>query len=139
MFQPLAVRGFEWMQCSCPAEGLTDFENWRNIPCILELDLEYPKELLDLHNYYILASERLMINKVEKLIPNLNNKEKHVMHFKNLKHYLDLGLRIKMIKRVISFKKEPWLKKYIELNTKLRAIAKNEFEREFFRVMNSFV
>ena len=44
-----------------------------------------------------------------------------------------------MIKRVISFKKEPWLKKYIELNTKLRAIAKNEFEREFFRVMNSFV
>ena len=127
------------MQRSCPAEGLTDFQNWRNIPCILELDLEYRKELLDLHSYYTLASERLMINKVEKLIPNLNNKEKHVMHFKNLKHYLDLGLRIKMIKRVISFKKEPWLKKYIELNTKLRAIAKNEFEREFFRVMNSFV
>ena len=118
---------------------MTDFENCRNIPCILELDLEYPKELLDLHNYYILASERLMINKVEKLIPNLNNKEKYVMHYKNLKQYLDLGLRIKMIKRVISFKKEPWLKKYIELNTKLRAIAKNEFEKEFFRVMNSFV
>ena len=132
MFQPLAVRGFEWMQRSCPAEGLIDFENWRNIPCILELDLEYRKELLDLHNYYILASERLMINKVEKLIPNLNDKEKHVMHSKNLKQYLDLDLRIKMIKKVISFKKEPWLKKYIELNTKLHAIAKNEFEREFF-------
>ena len=99
------------MQRSCPAEGLIDFENWRNIPCILELDLEYRKELLDLHNYYILASERLMINKVEKLIPNLNDKEKHVMHSKNLKQHLDLDLRIKMIKKVISFKKEPWLKK----------------------------
>ena len=65
---------------------------WRKIPCILEVDLEYPNELHDLHNDYPLAPERIMCkNKVEKLKPNLQNKEKYVIHYKNLKQYLSLG------------------------------------------------
>ena len=52
-----------------------ELQNWKSRSCILEVDLEYPKELHDLHNEYLLASERLMVNKVEKLIPNLYDKK----------------------------------------------------------------
>ena len=68
---------------------MTEFENWRNIPCILEVDLEYPQNLHDLHNDYLLAPKRLIINKVHKLVPNVNNIEKCVIHHKNLIKNLD--------------------------------------------------
>ena len=64
----------------CVSKWMTKFNNWKNIPCILEVDLEYPENLHNLHNDYPLAPERLMINKFEKLIPNLNNKKKYVVH-----------------------------------------------------------
>ena len=115
---------YEWAMCwSLPVgnfKWITDFDNWRNIPCILEVDLGYPKELHDLHNDYPLAPERLIINGVEKLIPNLNDKDIYIVHHNTLKQYLHLGLRIKKIHRDISFEEEPWLKNYIELNTNLR-------------------
>ena len=75
MCQLLPVGNFKWM---------TDFKDWGNVRCILEVDLEYPDHLHDLHNDYPLAPESLVINGVEKLIPNLNNK---VKHHKNLKQY----------------------------------------------------
>ena len=61
------------MQPRCPVKGLTDFDYWQEVPCILEVDLENSKELHDLHNDYALAAEGLMINMVEKLVPNLND------------------------------------------------------------------
>ena len=68
MMKPLPVGGFKWMS---PLE----LENWMDFPCILEVDLEYPRELHDAHNDYPLAPERLQINNVEKLIPNLSDKK----------------------------------------------------------------
>ena len=79
MSRKLPTHGFKWMN---DKELLV----WRKIPCILEVDLEYPDKLHDLHNDYPLAPERIMCeNKVEKLIPNLRNKEKYVLHYENLK------------------------------------------------------
>jgi len=130
MSLPLPVRGFKWM---------TDLKNWREHSdregrgCILEVDLEYPKKLYDLHNEYPLAPGRIEINKVETLIPNLNEKKKHVLHHKILKQYLDLGLKLTKIHRGISFDEKAWLKPYIELNTNLRSKAQNEFEKDFFQ------
>ena len=98
-------------------------ENWEDIPCISEVDLEYPCELRDLHNDYPVAPERLKIDNVEKLIPNLWDKEKYVVHRKNLKLYPELGLKLKKIHRGIKFREEPWMKSYIELNTRLRTEA----------------
>ena len=72
MSEPLPTKGFKWMT----EEELQD---WQGQCCILEVDLEYPEELHDLHNEYPLAPERLEINKVEKLIPNLNNKTSYVL------------------------------------------------------------
>ena len=130
MMKCLPVGDFEWMEEK-------ELKDWKNIPCILEADLEYPKNLPDLHNDYPLAPERFQIGSVEKLIPNLWDKEKYIVHHENLKLYLELGLKIKKIHRGIKFK-EPWMKSYIELNTRLRANGKNDFEKDFFKLMNIF-
>ena len=132
MCEPLPVGGFSWADEK-------EFEKWENFPCILEVDLDYPKELHDLHNDLPLAPERIIVNNVEKLIPTLNKKEKYVIHHRNLKQYLQMGLKLKKIHRIIKFKEEAWLKPYIELNTKLRANGKNDFEKDFFKLMNNSV
>ena len=133
MSMKLPTHGFKWMNDKELPVG-------RKIPCILEVDLEYPKELHDLHNDYPLAPERVKCkNNVEKLIPNLRNKEKYVLHYKNLSQYLDLGLRLTRIHRGIKFEESEWLKSYIDTNTKLRTKAINNFEKDFFKLMNNSV
>ncbi|ELU13788.1 hypothetical protein CAPTEDRAFT_213858 [Capitella teleta] len=108
--------GFKWM-------SETELGSWYNHSCILEVDMEYPKELHDLHNDYPLAPESLKVGNINKLIPNLNNKEKYVVHYENLKLYESLGLKITKIHRGIN----------------LRAKANNEFEKDFFKLMNNSV
>lgn len=106
MSEPLPVDGFEWIYGA-------EIQNWNEIcnekgkGCILEVDLEYPNELHDAHNDYPLAPERLKINKVNKLVPNLNNKEKYVVHYKNLKQYLGPGLKLTKIHRELNLMREP--------------------------------
>ena len=132
MSKPLPTHGFEWMK-------VNELETWELYSCILEVDLEYPENLHELHNDYPLAPEQIVVNKVSKLIPNLGNKKKYVLHYENLKQYLKLGLKLTHIHRGIKFKESPWLEKYISLNTKLRTEAKNEFEKDFFKLMNNSV
>ena len=136
MSQPLPVDEFKWM-------NELELQNWNRLcegkGCILEVDLEYSKELHDTHNEYPLAPERLRVNKVNKLIPNLNNKGKYVIHHKNLKQYLDLGLKLIKIHRGVKFNEKAWLKAYIQLNTNLRTKGTTEFEKDFFKLMNNSV
>ena len=132
MSKPLPTHGFKWMNTS-------ELNVWEKTPCILEVDLEYPKELHDLHNDYPLAPEQIVVNKVGKLTPNLWNKKNYVIHYENLKQYLNLGLKLANIHRGIKFKESQWLKKYIALNTDLRTKARNEFEKDFFKLMNNSV
>ena len=132
MSKPLPMHGFEWMSES-------DLENKKSMPCILEVDLDYPESLHDTHNDYPLAPERIIINKVDKLVPNLNNKKNYVIHCVNLKLYERLGLKITKIHRGLKFEERAWLKEYIDLNTELRTKAKNDFEKDFFKLMNNSV
>ena len=132
MSKPLPTHSFKWMKDS-------ELEKWETYSCILEVDLEYPKSLHDLHNDYPLAPEQIEMNKVDKLIPNLGYKEKYIIHYEHLKQYLSLGLKLVKIHRGIKFEESPWLKKYIDLNTNLRTKAKNEFEKDFFKLMNNSV
>ena len=138
MSKPLPTHGFQWML----EEELSDWKELSSkdgVGCILEVDLDYPSELHDLHNDYPLAPETLKINGVDKLIPNLNNKTKYILHYENLKQYESLGLKITKIHRGIRFKESPWLKTYIDLNTQLRTNAANGFEKDFFKLMNNSV
>ncbi len=132
MSHKLPVKNFYWM---CESE----FKFWRSKPCILEVDLEYPKELHDFHSEYPLAPERLQINKVDKLVPNLHDKKKYVLHYKSLKLYLRLGLKLTKIHRGITFVEKAYMKKYIDLNTELRKKGTTDFEKDFFKLMNNSV
>ncbi len=132
MSQPLPTHGLRWM-------SEHDLKNWNNTPCILEVDLEYPAELHDQHNEYPLAPERLMLSKVEKLVPNLNNKTRYVLHHENLKLYTRLGLRLTNIHRGIKFQESNFLALYIQLNTDMRIKGTTDFEKDFFKLMNNAV
>ena len=77
--------------------------------------------------------------KVAKLVPNLWNKRKYVIHYRNLKQYLSLGTKLTKIHRVLQVKQEAWLKPYVELNSQLRREAKTDFEKDLFKLMNNSV
>ena len=126
---------------------------------IYEVDLEYPSELHHLHNDYPCAAEKLNVTddllshychnikkrfqinsgNVQKLIPTLHDKEKYLLHEENLKLYLSLGLKLKRVHRVLQFHQKPWLKEYIDFNTKMRKEGKNSFKKDFFKLMNNSV
>ena len=137
----------------------TFFDKKKGIGHIYEVDLEYPKELHDLHNDYPCAPEKLKVSddmlsdycreikdkfnissgNVNKLIPTLRDKKNYVLHEDNLKLYLSLGLKLKKIHRVLEFREKQWLKEYIDFNTEKRKNAKNAFEKDFFKLMNNSV
>ena len=83
--------------------------------------------------------ERIKINKTQKLVCNLHDKKKYVVHISILKQALDHGLKLKKVHRVIEFNQEAWLKKYIDMNTELRKKASNDFEKDFFKLMSNAV
>ena len=138
MSQPLPVGDFAWMTEK-------ELQNWEKFVleegkgCILEVDLLYPRELHDLHNDFPLAPEILELGKVQKLTQNLRDKKEMVLHGRNLEQVLSLGMKLKSIKRGISFSEKPFMKCYIDKNTELRAKGKTKFEKEFFKLMNNSV
>ena len=78
MSKQLPTSGFEWMTDD-------ELDDWKHLSCFLEVDLEYPEDVHNLHNDYPPAPERIRIKNVEKLIPNMNNKTNYVVHYENLK------------------------------------------------------
>ena len=81
----------------------------------------------------------MKIDKTQKLVCNLSNKKKYVVHISIFKQALNHGLKLKKVHRVIEFNQEAWLKKYIDMNTELRKKASNDFEKYFFKLMNNAV
>ena len=145
MSQSLPTGGFKWLsQKRIDKKDLGKYTDDSKKGLILEVDLEYPHELHNLHNDYPLAAEKLCVKKdklspyceqirqkynitigqVKKLIPTLSDKVKYVLHYRNLELYLDLGLKLKKVHRVRQFDQSPWLKEYIDFNTHKRTQAK---------------
>ena len=160
MSQYLPTGRFRWMtQKQIDKIDLAKYKEDSDKGIILEVDLKYPKELHDLHNDYPLAAEKIKVTNdmlseycknisdkynisiglVHKLIPTLSNKKNYVLHYRNLQLYLSLGLKVDKIHRVLEFKQSPWLKQYIDFNTEKRKSAKNDFEKDFFKLMNNSV
>ena len=101
--------------------------------------LNSQKRLYDLHSDLSFLPERMEINKCKKLVCNLFNKKEYVIHVNSLKQALNHGLKLKKIHRVIEFNQESWLKPYMDMNTELRKAAKNDFEKDLFKLMNNSV
>ena len=81
----------------------------------------------------------MKIGRVEKLVPNLRDKKRYSVQIKTLNQALKHGLKLKKVHRVIEFQQSKWMKAYIMLNTRLRIAAKNEFEKDIFKLMNNSV
>lgn len=137
MSQYLPTGNFEWVHNDINFNISTSSD----YGYILEVDLEYPDTLHDLHSDLPLCPEKISINntKETKLVSNLNNKKKYIIHYRNLQQCLELGMKLSKIHRVLKFKQSPWLAKYIELNTNLRTVAESQFEKDFFKLMNNAV
>jgi len=159
MSLPLPKSGFHWKRVMPTEEQIMKMKWGAKKGWILEVDLEYPMHLHDAHNDYPLAPEkketdpremseyqrRLMIElglkqpKTEKLLLTLKDKEKYVVHYKNLQFYLSQGMRLKQVHRVLEFDQEPWMEPYIRMNTEFRKQAKSDFETDFYKLMNNSV
>ena len=160
MSQYLPTGNFKWLtKEQIKKTNLANYSEEQDEGLLLEVDLDYPQELHDLHNDYPLAPEKLKVNKnmlsdycqkisekfnissgqVHKLVTTLGKKEKYVLHYRNLQLYLSLGLKLKKVHRVLRFNQSPWLKKYIDFNTNKRTLSKNDFEKNFFKLMNNSV
>ena len=160
MSQYLPTGGFRWLT----EEEINDKtllngqkDDYKGL--ILEVDLEYPVKLHNAHNNYPLAPEHIAVTEdmlspyckqiqekfqmstglVKKLIPNLMDKTKYVLHYRNLQLYAKLGLKIKKVHRALEFNQSPWLEQYISFNTAKRTVAKNDFEKDFFKLINNLV
>ena len=140
MSKKLPVNGFKWIDNNETAEPIINEDFIKNYDenndkgYIFEVDVKYPKRLHELHSDLPFLSERMEINKC-----NLFNKKKYVAHINTLKQALNHGLKLKKIHRVIEFNQEAWLKPYIDMNTELRKLAKNDFEKDLFKLMNNSV
>ena len=134
--QKLPVNGFIWVGKSRFNERfIKNYNENSDIGYFLEVDIDYPKELFNLHKDLPFLPERKKVNKCEKLICSIEDKEKYVVHIRALKQALNHGLILKKVHRVIKFNQRAWLKPYIDMNTKKRMEAKNEFEKNFFKLM----
>ena len=159
MSQPLPTGGFRWVEdCTALAGTIQDQPADGPEGFILEVDLEYPQELHDRHNTYALAPERMVVQKkwmseyqhgllgkgmasaeVEKLVPNLRDKNHYVLHYRNLQLYLGLGLQLRKIHRALRFEQSPWMELYIRMNTELRKQATSAFEKDLYKLANNSV
>ena len=134
MSQPLPTREFDWLTDQEIADlDVTDVADDNEQGYILEVDLQYPSELHDFHNDYPLAPEKMKISSemlspyshelleclnirggaVPKLVPNLQDKINYVVHYRNLKEYLTLGMKVTKIHRVLVFQQCPWLTLFV--------------------------
>ena len=141
MSKTLPMKGFKWLDNieRLDEEFIKEYNEINDKGYVIEADVDYPQELHDLHSDMPFLSERMIINKTKKLVCNLHNKKSYVAHINILKRALNHGLKLKKVHRVIEFEQQAWLKKYIDFNTDLRAKATNDFEKDFFKLMNNAV
>ena len=104
---------------------------------IFEVDVKYSKKIFNLYSDLPFLAERKKTEKCNKLLCSIHDKENYVVvHVRALKQGSSHALILKKVHRVIQFNQAAWLKPYIEKNTRLRTKAKNDFEKDFLKLMN---
>ena len=141
MSQKLTVNNFKWVKDTLRIneEFIKNYNENSKKRHILEVDVKYPIKLHDLHSDLSFLPKRMKIDKCKKLVCNLHNKKKYIVHIKSLKQALNHGLKLKRFHRIIEFNQNAWLKSYINMNTELRKLDKDDFEKALFKLMNNAV
>ena len=156
MSEPLPVGEYKWMsRADIKKLRIRDLPDDDEYGYVFEVDLEYPAELHDRHNCYPLAVEHVKLTEqhlshtakellhgqrysgVKKLVPNLNDKQRYVLHYRNLKLYMEQGLKLVRIHRVIRFRQSRWLEPYVTKNTDCRKAAKSTFEQGYWKLLTN--
>ena len=140
MINNLPTHGFKWKKEEVfTPEKIDKLVKKDKGKYLLGIDVEYPKELHEYHNELPFLVEKIKIVKEETLLPNLKDKKGYLVHIKTLNQALKHGLKLRNVDRVIEFRQSRWMKAYIMLNTRLRKAARNEFEKDFFKLMSNSV
>lgn len=154
MGQSLPIGDYQWLSESTIEQNFNTPDYQKNVSAILNLeedseigylfecDLHYPQKIHDTHNFYPFLPEKGKIPgimKNEKLLLTFYDKKNYVIHYKMLKLAIEQGVELKRVNKVLQFRQTKWLKPYIDLNTKCRTLAKNEFEKNFFKLMNNAI
>jgi len=159
MCKPLPKSGFKWKRVMPTKEEILNMKENAKYGWILEVDLEYPPELHEEHNSYPLAPEKKVVKKEwmsdyqkrlmedldlkppdsKKLLLTLKDKKNYIVHYRNFQFYLEQGMKLKHVHRVLEFEQECWMEPYIRMNTEFRKKAKSGFEKNFYKLMNNSV
>lgn len=122
---------------------------------ILEVDLEYPASVHDMHNCYPLAPEKMMISPTmlspycqrvlvssgstpkpsTKLVQNLMSKQRYIVHIRNLQFYVEMGMKVTKVHRILAFKQSQWMKPYVDFNTEMRKKATTEMDKNLYKLL----
>ena len=160
MSEKQPIRGFRFMKDikHITSEWIRSYDDSSDVGYFLEVDIEIPDHLHDSTSEYPLCPEKIEVNETmisgisksmraargdssnfssEKLAPNLYPKKNYVVHVRNLKFYLEKGAVLTKVHRVLCFEQEAWILKYIKMNTDLRRMALDEFERSFYKMLNN--
>ncbi|KAF0703980.1 Uncharacterized protein FWK35_00030364 [Aphis craccivora] len=139
MSQYMPYGGFNWVEPIL--NGLDDLNDTSPIGRVYEVDVSYPRHLHDKHNDLPFLPQNSVPSgsKVRKLMGTLEEKKNYIVHYRNLQQAIKHGLIVEKVHRVIQFNQSDWLAKYIELNTEMRKKARNDFEKDFFKLMNNAV
>ena len=136
----IPIGGFKWVNPKkYTEEWIKNYDEDSKYGMVLEVDIEYPKELHKSHRDLPFLCDRKLLDKTNKLITSFEDKKEYVVHISALKQALNHGLKLKEVHKVIRFVQRAWMKPYIEKNTKLRMESKNEFEKNFYKLMNNSV
>jgi hypothetical protein len=162
MCMKLPYANLHWCNDIQTTDDVMKYED-NDIGYLLEVDLHYPKHLHDYHKDYPLAPEIMNVKEsmvsdvskeiykcynngktvkdenTSKLLLTLYDKDKYVIHIRNLKYYLEKGLVLKQVHRCIKFNQSNWLKEWVDFNTEKRKEATNDFDKDLFKLMNNAV
>ena len=154
MQQTLPVDSYEWNETITSREILAT-SNDSVVGFIVEVDIAYPSSLHDSHNDLPMAPEKILIRKSwlspyaqsfnvklqsdgrEKLVETLLYKSRYVCHYRNIKFYVNQGLKVRKLHRVIQFRQSKWLGEYNSKNTIMRKQATNDLEKNFHKILSN--
>ena len=141
MSQKLPINNFKWLKdvSRINEEFIKNYNENSSKGYFFEVDVKYPKKLHDSHSDLPFLPKRIKIDKCKKLACDLHNKKKYVVYITSLEQALNHGLKLKKVHRIIEFNQKAWLKSYIDMNTELRKLAKDDFEKDLFKLMNNAV